>query len=264
MITDAQRSKIASDLKSLFKISNDSDYEIAIDGSVAVFGDCIKNSNVSGVEMLPITFSAVDGEFNVSGMGLTSLRGCPRTVETVFSANDNPGLVNLDGAPDTVGECVELHGCGLESLEGIPRNAIEYVVSSNNLKSLAGIHSDKKSISIDAQGNQLESLIGCPPNVVTLDITDQTPGISSLQGIPRSIKHIGIDESAPVLLLLTTSIPSFVPDNGKTYLKMVGKKADLQKTVMSMLQQYHGAGHDGVVPLAARLMKANLRNYVRL
>lgn len=100
---------ISSDL-----IKIHSDGTVDIDGSVSFSVGRLPN------DRLPIKFGRVTGIFNISSKALTTLEGCPDTVDGVFSANSN-FFSDLKGAPQEVYSFNISNNNNLTSLEGIPK-----------------------------------------------------------------------------------------------------------------------------------------------
>lgn len=254
--------EIAKHLSTIFGIKTG--YTIGDGGLVTLDVDAIAMYGL-GIKRLPVAFAEAKGDFVVSGVGLKDLVGCPRRVGGRFAANGNPGL-SLQGAPLTAGAAVELHECDLESLEGIPRDAIEYVVSNNQLTSLAGISSNQSGISIDATGNRLVDLVGCPSNVLTLSISNQAWPMRSLKGIPSRLRYMEMDDRDPMLLLLTTNIQTFSAGGPHPDLTLNGPSTNQQRNrqIRQLLEDYSMQGYNGIVPLAARMLKLGFVDQARL
>jgi len=253
------KDEIARHLRELFGMTKG--YTIGKDGLVTASETVMALPNIS-IPRLPIAFAEAHEDFIVSGLGLRDLSGTPRKVIGTFAANHNPGL-SLEGAPEVVHGAVELHACGLRSLHGIPTNAFEYVVSDNELTSLDGISSDRPGISIDAIGNHLADLTGCPPNTIMLDVSNQKVPMRSLKGLPGGITYLALDDGSPMLLVLGTRIRDF---GDRTQLKLEGPRTNhlLHGQIRSLLKDYHGQGYNGIVPMAARMLKLGLRAQARL
>lgn len=93
-------------VKWLHPMINRRDYDIRDDLSVSVDGDLsIKGNNIS---QLPVNFHAVTGSFYVSGLGLTTMKGCPRIVGGTFNASHNK-IRTLEYAPHYVGQSMLMH-----------------------------------------------------------------------------------------------------------------------------------------------------------
>lgn len=133
-------------------------------GTINYGGDIdLRNAKISGVEKLteiPVPFGKIGGNFNVSGMGLTSLKNAPNSCIN-FDASAN-NLKNLIGGPDTVYN-YSVDFTGITSLDGGPERVIEsFSATNNNLKNLQGSpKSDMKSFNV-SQNKQLTTLKGLP------------------------------------------------------------------------------------------------------
>ena len=79
---------------------NIKNYTINSDGSIDVVGDV----NLWGKSLteLPLTFNRIEGYFDCSNNKLTTLKGCPRWVDSDFNCDDNR-LTSLEFSPDYVG-----------------------------------------------------------------------------------------------------------------------------------------------------------------
>jgi hypothetical protein len=79
---------------------NIKNYTINPDGSIDVNDDV----NLWGKSLteLPLTFNRIEGYFDCSNNKLTTLKGCPRWVDSDFNCDDNR-LTSLEFSPDYVG-----------------------------------------------------------------------------------------------------------------------------------------------------------------
>ena len=79
---------------------NIKNYTINDDGSIDVNDDV----NLWGKSLteLPLTFNRIEGYFDCSNNKLTTLKGCPRWVDSDFNCDDNR-LTSLEFSPDYVG-----------------------------------------------------------------------------------------------------------------------------------------------------------------
>ena len=81
-------------------------YKINRDGTVDVHQSLRITTKMTH---LPIQFGTIDGSFRINDVGLTTLKGCPRTVKGSFFASQNE-LTNLKGVPTTVRGMLSLWG----------------------------------------------------------------------------------------------------------------------------------------------------------
>lgn len=85
---------------------------------------------------LPVQFGTVTGSFFLIAPCLTSLKGCPHTVDLTFDCSGCP-ITSLLGGPQEVDDEYLCVGCKLETLEGAPPNHNGgFNCSSNFLKNL--------------------------------------------------------------------------------------------------------------------------------
>ena len=111
-----------------------------------------------------INFGKVTGDFECSGLGLTSLKGAPTEVGEGFYCQNNK-LTSLEGAPQTVGESFDCSYNQLTSLEGVPQEVGgNFYCDKNQLISLKGAP-QKVGGNFGCSFNQLSSLKGAPQEV---------------------------------------------------------------------------------------------------
>lgn len=130
------------------------DYEVLPEG-IHVFTDCyIAKKDMSGLGTeLPFKFYQCDGDFDISGLNLTSLKNCPEEVGGEFLCHKNK-LTSLEFAPK---KCHKLD-CSeneLLSLEGCP-DCEEINCIANELTSLEFISNACRVI--EADNNKLTTL----------------------------------------------------------------------------------------------------------
>jgi hypothetical protein len=93
---------------------------------------------VTKMDYLPINFNIVDGEFDISGLDLISLEGCPKIVNGGFNCNDNE-LESLKYGPEEVYGYYSCRYNNIKNLEGSPLYIRDgFDCSSNPLQSLKG------------------------------------------------------------------------------------------------------------------------------
>ena len=68
-------------------------------------------------------FGTINGNFDISGSDIPSLKGCPETVQGSFYCKECHKLSNLQGAPSYVGGDFSCQGCkNLRSTIGFPKH----------------------------------------------------------------------------------------------------------------------------------------------
>ncbi|MEM2159534.1 MAG: hypothetical protein QXN55_01115 [Candidatus Nitrosotenuis sp.] len=113
-----------------------------------------------------------EGNINMAGHYITSLRGAPRIVNGNFNVENNPLLKSLRFAP------VHIHGnfnaskCDIQTLRGCTTKTVggKFCINENSFKSTA-------------------DLIGAPEDIAELDIAYKL-GFDSLSGINKAFKSI--------------------------------------------------------------------------
>lgn len=108
--------KVIRDFCKLYKIRN---YSIHDDGTVDVFGDCLLIRGDVSFSKLPIKFGYIEGRFTIYSRRLTTLEGCPHTVNEEFYCSGSK-IKNLVGAPSSVGSITTFDSPFMTSLEGVP------------------------------------------------------------------------------------------------------------------------------------------------
>lgn len=115
------------------------DFKILDDNSVKVDGDVRLSGALENFKKLPINFSEVNGNFDISDNSLTSLEGSPKKVKGDFLAHKNE-LYDLKGGPKEVGKNFVILKNNIRSLKYSPSVVNEdYICSHNPLVSLEGI-----------------------------------------------------------------------------------------------------------------------------
>lgn len=159
-----------------------------VDGSINVDGDFRaykQKSFFNSGSILPLKFRKISGLFDISDLGLRSLKGSPQEAES-FNCSQNL-LDSLEFGPKKA----EFYYCSnnyLNTLEGIAENWEDLNASGNNIENLKFLGT-KKSISGSLILNNnplLKNLAGCPEKIgKSLDISNCD--LSSLQGCSREI-----------------------------------------------------------------------------
>jgi hypothetical protein len=123
------------EIKNFLRKNDIGNYKINSDYSIDVIGD-VKIRIASG--NLPVKFSYVTGSFDISGRGLLSLSGCPKTVGGDFICASNM-LTDLKMGPKKVGRNYNAKTCGLSSIEGSPEIIRgDFICSQNLMVNLIG------------------------------------------------------------------------------------------------------------------------------
>lgn len=146
----------------LFRIS---EYKINDDGSI----DCFEDINISkkNLNVIPLNFRNVYGNFFCYNNNLTSLEGCPKMVSESFNCGKN-NLTSLEGCPSIVGRSFLCSSNKIESLKGCPTNInVDFMCDSNNLINLEG-GPEKVGEILMCSNNKLTSLKGCAISVEKL------------------------------------------------------------------------------------------------
>ena len=132
-----------------------------------------------------INFGKITGNFDCSGLNLTSLKGAPKEVGGWFGCHNNR-ITSLKGAPQTVGKYFTCQNNQLTSLEGAPKTVGGiFSCSYNKLTSLRGAPI-KVGEGFSCSYNQLTSLEGAPQEVGGwFDCSENQ--LTSLEGAPREV-----------------------------------------------------------------------------
>lgn len=118
---------MASWLKCMYTI--DGTWDIRKEGSVLVIdvdGNVkIKKNKKKETKLFDSNarFGTINGDFDISGSDIQSLKGCPETVQGSFYCKECHELSNLQGAPSYVGGDFSCQGCNnLKSTKGFPKH----------------------------------------------------------------------------------------------------------------------------------------------
>jgi hypothetical protein len=104
-------------LKGDSKLTEEPDGRISTRCSLAVNRSSFKRNELNGT--IGVRLKSVEGSFNVSTCGLTTLDGCPELITGAFNCTFNQ-LKNLTGGPITVKGNCNCYANELTSLEGLP------------------------------------------------------------------------------------------------------------------------------------------------
>lgn len=112
---------------------------------------------------LPVKINIINGEFNCSENGLTTLEGGPDKVIGNYNCNNNLKLNNLVGGPSQVDGEYDAINCGLTSLVGAPLICKgDFCVNNNLLEDFTGISEARWDGDIYLVKNPLYSFQGLP------------------------------------------------------------------------------------------------------
>ena len=207
------------------------EYTVNSDGIVDIIGNFRAGQEFfSSKSLLGIKFGKVEGQFNISNIGLDSLEGCPEEVTMSFVCERNnmetleggPSVVggdyrcdyskrltSLKGSPEVVGGNFNASDCALVTLEGGPKivKGSSFDVSFNPIKTLKGA---PEKIGTGSSYSphfyarncyQLSSLEGAselePNSRGEYYNFENCPALYSLEGIPLDAKptRIGLEKN---------------------------------------------------------------------
>ena len=160
-------------------------YMISEDFYITVQGNVNLNQKLK-VNKLPVRFKMVDGYFDISNNGLTSLDGCPKIVTRDFNCSRNK-LTSLFEGPSEVGD-FDCSFNQLKSLSYAPKEVKgNFDCSNNQIESIKGMPRTIKGF-FKCSNNKIASLKGGPKNVDTIfDCSDNL--IERLNGGPVCVGH---------------------------------------------------------------------------
>ena len=152
----------------------------SLDGSPDIVGGDFALSQ-NNIESLAGCTKDIGGDFIMNANNLISLEGGPKSNESMkYLIASNSNLKSLKGCPEETSD-FDASECGLESLEGAPREVNgSFNVSINNLKSLEG-SPDKVLGMYDCSFNDIKDVTGISRYIEgNLEIEDNP--IESLKG----------------------------------------------------------------------------------
>ena len=136
-------------------------------------------------EGFTINFGKITGDFDCSGLGLTSLKGAPQEVGGSFNCSGNQ-LNSLEGAPQKVGGYFWCYVSQLTSLKGAPKTVDgSFYCYGNKLTSLEGAPTEVGG-DFECSNNQFTSLKGAP-QIVRRNFYCSSSKLTSLKGAPQTI-----------------------------------------------------------------------------
>lgn len=204
-----------------------SDYTITADGTVQMHAGLARFRSTSN-GILPVQFSYADGDFLVPEMGLTTLKGCPPTVNGDFDCSYNK-LKSLIHGPRDVGYNYDCSHNQLTSLEHCPPVHSELVCNNNLLSSLAS----------------------APPCDLLYAIDNP---IQSFEHTPSHINHVVVTYQPRVPLLGLLSVKKI------ELLKPNGSHVEQLEAIMN---KYAGQGQQGALACAAEMADAGFKENAR-
>ena len=137
--------------------------------------------------LIDAPIDAVHGLLDISSNPITSLEGCPTTIEGQFICVDT-NITNLIGAPKSVQNGMTLGRLiNLTSLEGCPELTGGFILfNCYSLTSLEHLNfNGTDNLEITSCG--LTSLVGCPNSVDDDFICELCSHIESLDGMPTRV-----------------------------------------------------------------------------
>jgi len=111
--------KIRNEIRDICEKYGIYDYTINEDGSIDVDDNVYMMHRQ--IDKLPLKFRNVTGDFCCHHNQLTSLKGCPISVDDSFYCYNNE-LTSLEGGPESIGGDFDCHENRLSSLEGCPKS----------------------------------------------------------------------------------------------------------------------------------------------
>lgn len=121
------------------------------DGTVDVHHSV--NLRIGKLDKLPLKFGEILGSFFITRGNLTTLEGCPHTVQNTFSCSQNK-ITTLQGGPTTVGGDYICSWNELTDLVGAPTQVNRFECEFNQLESLKGLPNEIRG-SLGMGGNKL-------------------------------------------------------------------------------------------------------------
>lgn len=141
-----------------FSIGN---YTINSDDTISVDGSVFLNSY--GLNVLPLSFDTVTGNFECYNNNLTSLKGAPRKVNCAFNCSDNY-LTSLKYGPSSVGGSYICSSNQLTSLEYLPSIIYRLNCSYNDIITPDGFPLTIERYNCDH--NPIKNIMSIFPNYV--------------------------------------------------------------------------------------------------
>lgn len=154
-----------------------------------------------------IKFGRISGNFDCSGLGLTSLIGAPQYVGKSFNCSKN-SLESLEGGPEHVRGHYDCSNNKLVTLKGSPKKLGSYwekfICSNNLLKDLEGFGDPEFEGFFTCTRNHLTSLEGAPIKL-DLDVEDKISyyGNKEVSGkVLELIHNTMIEKKVPFIVAL--------------------------------------------------------------
>ena len=177
--------KNLAEIEKWLKEHSINNYMISEDFYITVQGNVNLNQKLK-VNKLPVRFKMVDGYFDISNNGLTSLDGCPKIVTRDFNCSKNK-LTSLFEGPSEVGD-FDCSFNQLKSLSYAPKEVKgNFDCSNNQIDSIKGMPRTIKGF-FKCSYNKISTLKGGPKYVETnFDCSENL--IERLNGGPVSVGH---------------------------------------------------------------------------
>lgn len=169
-----------------------SDYSVNDDGSIDVNGnvrlECYHENTEDGkqIDELPLVFRNVYGCFTCYGIGLETLKGSPRFVDSYFFCGHND-LTTLEGGPDIVNGSFNCRSNKIKTLVGGPKIVgASFNCSENLLYNLEGL--PETSHDFRCENNKINTLKWCPKDFIQFEcdgnnLPDQIVRCRELYGV---------------------------------------------------------------------------------
>jgi len=141
-----------SDVESICKEFNITNWSINTDGTVDVDGDVYMQNN--GLTKIPIKFGKVTGHFRCDFNYLSTLEWAPYEVGGVFNCVHNK-LTSLKGGPSRVGGNYWCNNNKLITLEGFPKEVNYFNCAYNPIYEIYTLFPDYKSFRYSMDYNYL-------------------------------------------------------------------------------------------------------------
>lgn len=161
------------------------DYQINNDLTVNVF----KSVDLSrkGMDVLPINFGKIRGDFDISKNALKTLEGFPELIEGRLDASFNQIVDFKKSKLKKINGCCNLSHNKIQSLENFPKNVGESIyLQVNGLKDLKGLPEKINGV-LNIMKNDLISMRGVPEIIEDIFRMDVNPWLEDFDDIPKSV-----------------------------------------------------------------------------
>lgn len=184
-------------------------HRLVIDGTYTVENgeiNVVGNVKLRGLAQIPIKFGTVDGDFNCSFCGLTTLSNLPHTITGSLLAahnkfidltgcsknigeniimNSNKFLMNLVGCPANVNGILDFYNCNIANLHGIAKNVEKDLMLGKNKLGNLSYFPDKVGGSADLTDNFILTIDNIIDKVVD-DINSDNNPCNAADGIEEN------------------------------------------------------------------------------